>query len=308
MSRLSRTPLPRITSFAVLVLLASFACEGASQPPDGARGGREVGRVQVEALDEISGLAASRENAGVLWVHDDGDIQRVYAVNTAGQLVARVSLGQETDDCEDLALGPGPGGSDYLYLGDIGDNDQDRDAIRIFRFPEPKLAEKRLGGRSQRPTPAELSARGVERLTLVYPNDKCDAEALLVDPLSGDLLLVTKEKNGARLYRAPAANWGADSPVVLESLGGVAVDKVSAGDISRDGQWILLRREEEGWLWTRDGEQPIADVLRGQPTRVAVLGPTQDDNGEAVAFHPAGGGYYTVSEGKRQPIYFFQLP
>jgi hypothetical protein len=40
---------------------------------------------------------------------------------------------------------------------------------------------------------------------------------------------------------------------------------------------------------------------------VAVVGPPQEPNGEAVAFRPDGLGCYTASEGKAQPIYFLNL-
>ena len=124
-------------------------------------GGYQLGRIQANRLEEVSGIAASRQNPHILWMHNDGDAEQLYAVHTSGRVVARVQLPAQVTDLEDIAIGPGPEhGVDYLYLGDIGDNDEDRDEIRVFRFAEPKLHS---GGS------IELTAGKIEQLRLTYP-------------------------------------------------------------------------------------------------------------------------------------------
>jgi hypothetical protein len=294
-----RRQLFRLQSAIAILSACVIGCTRLSGPLFGEDAAREVRTVDVKELKEISGLAASRQNPGVVWVHDDGDIKSVYAVQTSGDLVVQLTLGKAATDCEDMAIGPGPGGDDYLYLGDIGDNDEDRDTIRVLRLAEPVLSDD---------SPARVAAEGVETLSLVYPDGPHDAESLLVDPHSGDVLIVTKDKRSATLYRAPAASWTDDSPVALQRMASIPVESVSAGDVSRDGRWILLRREETGWLFERRTGEPLADALGREPKTVPVRGGTQKKNGEAVAFHPDGSGYYTISEGKRQPVCFFELP
>ena len=95
--------------------------------------------------------------------------------------------------------------------------------------------------------------------------------------------------------------------LTLEHLARVEVESVSAGDISRDGRWILLRREDTGWLFERRDDEPIATALGRKPKKVPVRGDGQKKNGEAIAFHPDSSGYFTISEGKRQPIVFFPM-
>jgi hypothetical protein len=288
----------KIGPFALLALLITSCAGPLESVAD--TGGQELGAVEERRLNEISGVAASRQNEGVLWVHDDGDIEEIYALTTAGAPVTRLNLAESITDCEDIAIGPGPSGAgDYLYLGDIGDNDEDRESIRIYRLPEPVISPT---------TPGKIAASEVELLSLTYPDGRHDAEALLVDSLSGDVLVVTKEKNRARLYAVPASSWGKAPSVQLQFLASLAVETVSAGAISRDGLQILLRREEEGWHWRREEGQSVATAVRASPRIVPVLGQTQRDNGEAIDFHPEGRAYYTVSEGKRQPIYLFPIP
>jgi hypothetical protein len=284
---------------AGMVWLGVAACGGYAQPV-GESVARELGTVNVKGLTEISGMAASRQDADVVWVHSDGDIDEIYAVDASGVVRVKLALPDKLTDCEDLATGPGPeDGADYLYLGDIGDNDQDRASVRVYRIAEPKVAAG---------SPSTVSAENVAHLTLVYPDGKHDAEALLIDPISGDVFIVTKEYGRARVYRAAADSWKSQTNVTLAHVQTLGIEKVSAGDISQDGQWIALRREEIGWLWKRAEGQSVAKALAGPAVRIAVRGRRQAKNGEAISLASSGRGYYTISEGKRQPLYLFPMP
>ena len=45
------------------------------------------------------------------------------------------------EDFEDITIGAGPEeGVDYIYVGDIGNNNYDRTILYIYRFPEPDLS------------------------------------------------------------------------------------------------------------------------------------------------------------------------
>ena len=95
----------------------------------------------MRAIKETSGIAASRRVDNVWWVHNDsGDSARVFAINTSGQTLGEYALsGASAIDWEDIAAGPGPtAGVSYLYVGDIGDNDQKRRDLVIYRIPEPE--------------------------------------------------------------------------------------------------------------------------------------------------------------------------
>jgi hypothetical protein len=100
-------------------------------PPDAAPFGGPVsaGVVQHAPLQEASGLVASRTHPGVLWSHNDsGDGPRLFALTTSvGDLGVFTLDGAEARDWEDLAIGLGPEpGLDYLYAGNIGDNESQR--------------------------------------------------------------------------------------------------------------------------------------------------------------------------------------
>jgi hypothetical protein len=269
-----------------------------------AAGDRDVshalGEIKVKGLDEISGIAASGAYPETLWVIDDGATKSLFSVSIEGSLVAMATFAADIQDVEDIAIGPGPEAErDYLYLGDIGDNDSERRDIRVVRFAEPELADKK--GQQFRMEDAEV-------FRLEYPDGPHDSEAMFVDPRDRVLCIVTKEKNSGRLYTASIDELSEDGRVTLTKAGKLDVEDVSAGAISAEGSRVLLRREDEGWLWERRDGESVAEALARKPKKVPVMGKRQGKNGEAACFAPDGQSYYTVSEGKNQPVYRFDLP
>jgi hypothetical protein len=261
---------------------------------------REVGQIKLKTLREISGIAASRQNSDILWVHNDGSARLVFAVKTTGKLAALVGFPVEIEDFEDIAIGPGPtAGADYLYIGDIGDNTAERQKIRVVRFAEPQVSKTRGG---------QIEVETAEEFGLTYPDGAHNAEALLVDPVSHDVFIVTKEKGDALVFGCRASRLKDRAVVPLELLLTLKIGRISGGDIGRDGSRIILRREDKGWLWKRGQNQSVAAALQTLPQEIPVRGRNQGQNGEAVAFSPDGNSYYTVSEGKQQIICEFQLP
>jgi hypothetical protein len=254
-------------------------------------------------LVEISGIAASARNPGTLWAHNDsGDTARVFAVAESGPTrVVYTVTGASAQDWEDMALGPGPvAGESYLYVGDIGDNGRSRPSVVVYRVTEPSVS----GSGTQ-------ALAGAATLTLRYPNGARDAEALFVDPRSGELYLIEKNGNGGPvgIYRAPA-NLAAGSTTVLARVGtldlpsGLA-NAVTGAAISHDGKAIVVRTYGGVRLWSRDDGQSVAAALGGAECR----GPVPvESQGEAVTFRPDGRAYYTVSEGGRAALHRFEAP
>jgi len=269
-------------------------------PAEAADVSHEMGKIKTSALREVSGIAASKTNPKVLWLHNDGSSGDLVALSSTGKLVALLQCDSPIVDLEDVAIGPGPQPQvDYLYLGDIGDNAARRNEIRVIRFAEPRLS----GDRGQ-----TMQIREAQEFRLVYPDGPHDAEALLIDPETGDVVIVTKERRVARLYTVSQKSLNSKAPAQLTLAGNAEASDVSAGSISPNGKLILLRRESQGWLWRRKAGASLTETLAAKPEKVAVQGKRQGPNGEAVSFSPSGDSYYTVSEGKKQSIYLFDVP
>jgi hypothetical protein len=258
-----------------------------------------VGRVAVEAGSELSGIVASRANPGVYWVHDDsGAGPEIYAIAEDGTLLATFDLGSDAIDWEDIAIGPAPDGDGWsLVVGDIGDNDEARASVQLHRVPEPTVG---LAEPAAHPAEAQ-PVDGVDSVTLTYPDHPHNAEALLVDPDTGQIVIITKEVTGpAQVFVADAASIIDGATVVLTPAGSVDFGAggltawVTGADIAPDGTVVAVRTYGGVHLFARTADQTIADALTTTPCD----GPTPlEVQGEAVAIAADGRSYLTVSEG-----------
>ena len=265
--------------------------------------GVALGTVDFTTLQEASGLGVSVRNAGVIWMHNDGDRKKVFALDAEGRLLGRFDFGVMVDDVEDMAVGPGPAaGTSYLYLGDTGGAGTAsgvRSEVRMVRVPEP------LVGAALPAVAPSVDLAGVASFTLTYPDGSYDAETLLVDPLTADVLILTKQNGGGRLYRANLNAVAPGTTLGLTFVRTVGFSDASGGDIAPDGSQIVLRREEAAMIWNRTGSEPVEMALGRAGVAVAVIGPPLEPNGEGMALLPGGGGYLTVSEGENPALYFF---
>jgi len=256
-----------------------------------------VGTVASTSVNEASGLAVSRKNAGVMWVHNDsGDSARVFAMNTAGAHLGIYTLsGASATDYEDIAIGPGPvAGKDYLYVADTGDNSAVRSSIRVYRVQEPTVSPTQ--------SPVSVTLTGVQALTFVYEDGARDAETLMIDPRTGDLYVVTKRESLGRVYRASASTLVPGTTITLHRVATLTWTGATGGDISPQGDEIIIRGYTQAFVWARPANTILWDAFSSTAYSVPLASEPQ---GEAIAYDPQGNGYYTTSEGTNQPIYYY---
>lgn len=267
--------------------------------------GVNVGNVSFSGLVECSGMVASRNNTNVLWIHNDsGDSPRLFAIDQQGRHLGTYSMagsGITHVDYEDIGIGPGPlTNVSYLYLGDIGDNSENRSNIRVYQIPEPAVYAR------QYTNPPTAALKGVRRIILNYPDSAHNAESLCIDPWTGDLFIVTKESTTSRIYSTTQAALNSGTNVVLTFIRSLAFDIPSSADIAPTGREILIRQEDFAYLWTRTNSQTISNALAATPVTIPVIGTPTEPNGEAVAFDANGNGYFTLSENNQpEPLYYF---
>ncbi|TSD63438.1 hypothetical protein FFF34_017765 [Inquilinus sp. KBS0705] len=284
-----------------LVFIAAFAKHrlvDAKMQPDG--------QLQSKEMDETSGLAASGIFPNTYYAHNDsGDTSRFFAISPDGELHTTIYFNaskhnEGVTDCEDIAVGPGPiKGHSYVYIGDIGDNDYRRRNIAIYRVEEKK----------QWATEERTDAHA-DRLKLNYPDGPKDAETLMLDPVEKLLYIVTKRSDTVSVYTTPL-NFKANDSVTLTFrcklfFKGIKPFKwITAGDISKDGQQILLKNYEKVYYWRKQTNEPIWKAMQRAPEELPYKAEKQ---GEAIAFTPDGTGYYTTSEGVFAPVYYYKIP
>lgn len=250
-------------------------------------GGELMSILQVEELNEASGLAQSTFDESLFWSHNDsGGDPALYLFNVEGQQQMKIFLaGAKNVDWEDIAIGPGPEeGINYLYVGDIGDNQAVREDLTIYRFPEPNIQEGEELSRIDRTT--------IERINFVYEDGARDAETLLVDPLTNHIYVVTKREPKVLLYKLPFPQSTIEQDTAIR-VATLPYTYMTAGDISRDGQEILIKNYLNVYYWQRSVNEPLEHLLNQRGLRLAY---DSEPQGEAIAWSNNTSAFYTISE------------
>ncbi len=304
----------------------------------------QSGPVTDVGLTEISGAVASRDQTDVLWVHNDsGHQNEVWAIDPEGAVLGHFTVpGATSVDWEDIGLGAGPTADrSYLYVGDIGDNSftpvigtgldprSEANPVVIYRVPEPEVADgfgdeanadvmpeagSSTGATSETASETEVAVA----LAVTYADGPRDAEALLADPVSGDVFVISKEwdRSPTGLYRLPATVVGAAATpggiTTMERVADVAGPDGASGpglitgaDIAADGTLVALRTYGSVILWDRDPDKTLAETMVEPPTCTRKV---DEPQGEAVAFGSDSQSLVTISEGEGVPLNWLPLP
>ena len=291
----------------VLLALLLAGCSGGGAPPttptipppstSGGGGARDPGvEVQPEAFPAGggSGIVASRRYPGVLWaIRDRGGQDKpgrpqnaLYAYKVAGGRVGTIAgaafkairLPVPARDWEDIARDD----DGNLWIGDIGNNECDRDDTALLKVREPNPA-----------------ATGTAKLLATYryrfpdPPAGCagrNAEAMfLVD----DVPYVIDKAEPSTVYRFPRLD--PDATVTLEKVGVLAGDVVnlSGADLSADRTRLAVDTHTALYIYqagdpSADGAALVADLISRPPAWTVQLGGGQAAGGGGAATNVEG--------------------
>ncbi len=276
-------------SLSVVALLFATACinELSTTNDSPFSYGEAVCRIQPPTLDEISGMVESDAYPDHFWVHNDsGDAPNVYLINLRGELVATVELVAESIDWEDIAIHRG-----QIYVGEIGDNNSVHPHKRIYRIDEPQIDTLQRG--------VKIKIDSLEQMQFNFADTKRDCETLMVDPISGDLVLLTKREDRVFIYQTPfIATQHSGEEVLIPRGAQIAIGEATGGDISRDGSHIVVKNYDNIYYYTRNVEcETISEALTKEPT---VLAYRREPQGEAIAWSHDATKFYTISEKSRR--------
>ncbi len=278
----------------LLILTILAACKKPSPPVENSpfEAGRILGINTNERLEEASGLVASIRYPGWVWSHNDsGHPPEIFLLDSTGLTKATFVLtGIKNRDWEDIAMGPGPDSTNWIYVGDIGDNEADHKFKRIHCLEEPAMDN--------------AGPLAVARTLVIRMADKPrDTEALMVDPRSRNIYLVTKREKSVKLYEIKFP-FLADT-LTATPLIDLPLRHIVAGDISPDGTEILLKSYNAIYYWKRSIGQSISDAMKTPATK---LDYKHEPQGESVAWARDVSGFYTLSEnakGERGKLLFY---
>jgi hypothetical protein len=261
---------------------------------------RKIGELANRSIDESSGLAASVRNPGLYWTQNDSGkpLLFLFSADGADRGTWTVS-GARAVDWEDIAVGPGPAaGRTYVYIGDIGNNNRPRAELVIYRVPEPLASA------------ANHITERAAAIRFRYPDGHHDAEALLVHPKSGDIYIITKQRDGSAPVFKLAAPHSTGKVTTAAALGSpqlpndidisFLVGRITGGSISRDGRRVVLcdyLRAYEAVL--PDGAS--FDQLWKQKFESIDVGVRKQ--GEGITYSLDGRSLLLTSEGSPCPLY-----
>ena len=287
---------------------ATTACDHFTAAPD------QTATLADPALNEVSGIAASRVQRPLLWVQNDsGGAPAIYAVRPDGSLVSTYTIdGATNTDWEDIAVGPGPQpGTSYVFVGDIGQNTGARDHVTVYRVAEPSTPFAETG-----------TLTGAATISLRYPDRPVDAESMFVDPRTGDLFVIDKEylSGVGHVFRAPRRALVDGATVTMRQVGSFTVPPddpstpsavtrfpgtiITGADMSPDGSTILVRTYRSVLAFSRPARRTVPAAFRRPPC----IAPQVDEaQGEAIGFAANGASYFTISEGVGAAIHRFTV-
>jgi hypothetical protein len=309
----------RLTVFLYVILaISTSAC---AMPT----GMSQAGSITAPSIDEASGLAISRINDQILWVHNDsGDTARIFAIDTQGNQLATLNItGVKNNDWEDIASFVYQGES-YLLIADVGDNQAKRSQYQLHLIKEPDLSL--LNGQKN------LSAKPVWSMTFTYPDGAHDCESIAVDVAKQKILLLTKRDALPILYALPliaptqqsgsnnsstekikqqAQRLGEITPLPTAMLDYVSIytwagfaGKPTAMDVSADGLSAVILTYTHAFYFTQATPGDWLSLFSTTPQEIAIPALKQ---AEAVGFSQDGNSIYITSEMLPAPLYKVDL-
>lgn len=199
-------------------------------------------------LRENSGIEKITAN-GLLWViEDSGNKDHVYGLNDEGAIIKDIKLKNAKNvDWEDLASDK----DGNLYIGDFGNNNNNRNDLRIYKISNPEKTKK-----------DELEAT---RITFYYPEQLkfppkkkkryYDAEAFIY--YQEHLYIFTKNRTNpydgkTLLYKIPAQKGNHRAKLIgsFYTCDDSLHCSITAAAISPNNKKIVLLTHDKVWLFT----------------------------------------------------------
>ncbi|MGV1005539.1 MAG: hypothetical protein ACOYEV_12415 [Candidatus Nanopelagicales bacterium] len=271
-------------ALAGLALLVGQAAEpaalGQTRLPGLFTAAETVCQFDTKALPEISGLANSLVHRNTLWAtNDSGNEPYLYALDaTTCEIKARLRLRDTPGrDHEALAVGKDAAGRNVIWVADIGDNIKGWPYVRIHKVVEP----------------TQLRDASVEVVTyrFTYTGGPRNAEAIMADPASERLWVVTKGSAGAAVYALPSPMSPSLTPMKAKKVGDARANVTDAA-VSPNGKRYVIRDyfSAETFSGLPVGEPKARFALPLQP------------QGESITWSSDSGSLYIASEGSADLI------
>ncbi len=229
-------------------------------------------RIDKPARDEVSGIVKDPRFKDVFWVHGDSGTQnRIYAINSDGELMGKKKEGFEIEgiknkDWEDIAISS----DGTIYVADIGNNCSCRTDQSIIQVENLKADETEVGEVLK----FDIKYQKPEGFLYRFLNYSMDAEALFM--VKDDIYLLTKRFRGreTKLFRLESRS--SDEMNEFKLIQSVDFDDEVTGADFAFGKLAVLTYQS---LWIFE-QNETSDFFDGSVTRYVF----EADQVESVAF------------------------
>lgn len=197
------------------------------------------------SLEEISGMVSTAEG---FWVHNDSDNGATITLITAKGVIKSVrKIGNAINyDWEDIASGT----DGSLYIGDIGNNSNNRRFLQVYKVKNPMSEGAKLEAEKIEFSYPDQHSFPPKEPRLIY-----DAEAMVY--FNDSLFIFNKNRSKPfdgylRVYKIPAkpGNFVAQLTDSVYLGGQSSINHwITGADISADGKSLALLTSDKIWLF-----------------------------------------------------------
>jgi len=254
--------------------------------------------LQTDLLKEASGIDLGIVNKQTLWSHNDsGNQAEIYALGTDGKLLATLTINNTKNrDWEDIAIAKDPHtGKSYIYIADIGDNNAKYNSVYIYRVREPLIANN----------DKIIQSSQVDTIEIQYEDGPRDAEAIFLEPKTGDIYLISKREEQVGLCRI-AYPFNFQNISTAERICSLPLSWVTAADLSDNGKLLIIKTYTSIYRYkTKRDDKSIITLSQNFKSLPYITEP----QGEAICWDAKNKGYFTLSESAtsvKQALYHYK--
>ncbi|WP_046756285.1 NHL repeat-containing protein [Kordia jejudonensis] len=250
-------------------------------------------------LQEVSGVEMTSDSNGFYMINDGGNGSKLYFVNSKGKIEKTANIQAKNNDWEDLTTDS----EGNLYVGDFGNNENERKHLKIYKLSASDLATKK----NIDPITIEFSFPDQKKFPPKKNDRHFDVESFFHH--NGNLYLFTKSRSKkaygrTNLYKIPATAGKHKAQFISTFTTCDDMDCwVTSAAISPDGKKVVLLSHENVWQFTNfKGD----DFLNGKMTKFDLDHKSQK---EGICFKDTNTVYITDegSHGKGRNLYVFPL-
>jgi len=231
-------------SFLLFSFLLFTSCENFGQ--------LEVKTKLPQLLEEVSGIQYDAKEDAFWMLNDSGNSSSVFLVTEQGKILRELKIDAVNNDWEDITMDA----EGNLYIGDFGNNRNERQDLRILKIKKEDLKSKKKVQ--------------VEKIYFSFPEQKkfppkkkyFDVEGFF--EWKGSFYVFTKSRVKKKmgrtfLYRVPniqdykpAEKYGVFQAKRISDFTtcGGKTCWITAADISKDGKKVVLLNEKSAWMFT----------------------------------------------------------